>query len=123
MNIFKISKKAQAVLFVYFFITAVIIVVIAAVLAPMGVLFNTKMYEAGEDILARAQADIDNIQDATVQGQINDTIDAALDAGQNNIDVNAAIFQYGWVFVLILTGLIVFMQTRRLIEVGAGGFI
>ncbi len=117
------NKKAQAVLFVYFFISAIIIVTIAAVFAPMGVLFNSKMYAAGDDILARAQADIDDIHDTAVRTQINDTISAAKAAGQNNIDVNASIFQYGWVFVLILTGLIVFLQTRRLIEIGAGGFI
>ena len=79
------NKKGQAVLFVYFFISAVIIVIIAAVFAPMGVLFNTKMYAAGEDILLKAQDEIDEIDDTTVQGQINDTIDAALDAGTNNI--------------------------------------
>lgn len=119
----KHNKKGQAVLFVYFFISAIIIVIIAAVFAPMGVLFNTKMYQAGEDILLRSQDEIKGIHDLTVQAQINDTISVALDAGTNNIDVNAAIFQYGWVFVLILTGLIVFLQTRRLVELGAGGFI
>lgn len=117
------SKKGQAVLYVYFFIAAIIIVTIAAVFAPMGVLFNSKMYTAGESIMLKAQDEISGIQDASVRASINETVQQALDAGQNNIEVNAAIFQYGWVFVLILTGLIVFLQTRRLVEVGAGGFV
>lgn len=117
------NKKAQAVLYVYFIIAAVIIVTIAAIFAPMGVLFNTKMYTAGEDILADAQDEIELIQDASVKAAVNDTVQSAKDAATVNINTNANIFQYGWVAVILLTGIIIFMQTRRLIEVGAGGFI
>jgi hypothetical protein len=117
------SKKGQAVLYVYFIITAIIIVTIAAVLAPMGVRFNAAMYAAGEDILEDSKADIDAIQDNAVRKQVNATVEAALDAGANNIEVNAQIFQYSWVIVLILTAVVVFLNARRLVEVGAGGFI
>lgn len=119
----KKNKKAQATLYIYFIIAAIIIVVIAAVLAPMGVQFNTAMYEAGEEILLDSQPYIDAIDDASVRASINGTVHTALDAGTNNVEVNAAIFQYGWVLVLILTGVVVFLQTRRLIEYGAGGFV
>jgi len=117
------NKRGQAVLYIYFFIAAIIIVVIAAVLAPMGVLFNSEMYEAGEDIMLKSQDSIADIDNVAVREQINASIQAGLDAGVNNIEVNAAIFQYSWVIVILLTGLIVFMQSRKLIEVGAGGFI
>lgn len=119
----KLNNKAQAILYVYFFITAVIIVVIAGVLAPMGVMFNAAMYAEGEEILERSRPYINDINDLEVQAQINATVNAALDAGENNIEVNAAIFQYSWVAVLILTSLIVFMQTRRLTEISGGGFV
>lgn len=117
------NKKAQAVLYVYFMIAAVIIVTIAAVLAPMGVLFNTKMFTAGEDILAMSQDEINDIDNPTIRARVNSTVASAMAAGENNIDVNSAIFQYAWVVVVVLTALIVFLQTRRLIEVGSGGFI
>lgn len=117
------NKKGQAVLYVYFIITAIIIITIAAVLAPMGVRFNAAMYAAGEDILEDSKADIDSISDNSIRAQVNDTIYAALNAGANNIEVNAQIFQYSWVIVLILTVVVVFLNARRLVEVGAGGFI
>lgn len=119
----KQNKKAQAVLYVFFIITAIIIVTIAAVLAPMGVLFNTKMYAAGEAILEDAQPDIDNINDANIRAAVNSSVAAAKQAGSTSITVNSSIFQYSWILILLITGLVVFLQARRLIEVGAGGFI
>lgn len=112
------NKRGTVMLYITFMILAVIIVVIAAVFAPMGVLFNTKMYEAGEDIMLKANASISGINDATVRDHIQDTIQSGLSAQQNNIDVNGAIFQYGWVFVVIITGLVVFIFARRLVEYG-----
>lgn len=117
------GKRGQVVLYIYFFIAMIILVTIAAVLAPMGVRFNSAMYTAGEGILADAQPDIDAIQDASIRTAINESVTAAKSAGQNNVEVNAAIFQYSWVLVLILIAVILFIQSRRLIEVGRGGFV
>lgn len=119
----RLKKKGQAVLYVFWFITAVIIVTIAAVLAPMGVLFNTKMLQAGEDILDKSLDEINAIDDVTVKAAVNDTVLAAKNAGTTNINVNANFFQYSWVIILLITGVITFLQARRLIEVGAGGFV
>lgn len=117
------GKKGQAVLYITFFISALIIIVIAAVLAPMGVQFSTVMFTEGESILANAQPDIDAIQDTDIQAAINASVASAKEAGSTNIQVNSAMYQYAWVLVIILAGVIFFLQTRRLIEVGAGGFV
>lgn len=119
----KLNKKAQVVLYIYFIIAAISIVVIAGFMAPMGVRFNAAMYAAGEDIIEDSLADIEGISDLTVRTQVNDTVHNALDASATNITVNANIFQYSWVVMILLVGLIVFIQTRRLTEVGAGGFV
>lgn len=117
------SKKGQVTLYIYFFITASIIIVLAALLAPIGVLFNTKMFQAGEVIIGDSLDEIDGIQDLTVKASVNATVASAKAAATNNITVNSAMFQYAWVVVLVLTAIIVFLYSRRLIEVGAGGFI
>lgn len=117
------KKKAQVTMYIYFMFMAIIIIVIAAVFAPMGVLFNTKMYEAGEGILLDANDSIADINDATVRARVYAVVNSAYDAGENNIEVNANIFQYSWIIILVLTGIVVYLQTRRLVEVGAGGFI
>ena len=118
------QRKGQVVLYIFFIISAIIIITIAAVFAPMGVLFNTKMIQAGEDILGEAQDEIDLIQDTRVQAAVNSTVDAAFDAATTNINVNANIFQYGWLVMIILVGLIVFMQSRTIVEYNRrGGFV
>lgn len=89
----------------------------------MGVLFNTKMYAAGEDILLLANDSIADINDPVVKASIYNITNTAFAASQTNIEVNADIFQYGWVLLICLVGLIIFMATRRSIEFAGGGFI
>lgn len=114
------NKKGVVTLMIVFFISAIVIVLISSVLAPLGVLFNTKMYEAGDMILAYAQEDLDSISDANISSQIDSTIQEARDAGITNIEVNSDIFQYGWVIVLVLAAIVVFLFSRQLVEYGAG---
>lgn len=112
------NKKGSVTLMIVFFIAAVIIITITAVLAPMGVLFNTAMFTAGEDILNQSQPYIDDIKDTDIRNTINDVVTSAKAAGSDNIEVNANLFQYSWVFIIILTGLIIFLLTRRAVEYG-----
>jgi len=117
------NKRGVVALYLVFIISAVIVVLISAVFAPMGVLFNSKMYAAGLDIMSKANTSINNITDPVIKAEIQATIQSAYDAADNNIDVNAAIFQYGWILIIGLVAVIVFMYTRSLIEVGGGGFV
>jgi len=119
------NKKGIIWMYVIFMISAIIIVTVAGVLAPMGVLFNTKMMEAGVNILSIANESIQDIDDAGVRAAIGNATEQALDAGVSNIEVQSDLFQYSWVIVLILGAIIFFLATRRSIEVsgGGGGFI
>ena len=118
-------KKAQVSIYVAFIFTAFIIIIITAVLAPMGVLFNAKMYLAGEDILLQGNESISNIRDDEVRNAILATIDKAFLAQQNNIEINADMFRFSWIFILGLTASVVFLFKRRLVETsgGSGGFV
>ena len=100
---------------------AILIVVFAGLLAPMGVLFNTKMYEAGEEIMLDANSTLSQINDSNVRNTLYDTFSGGLNAVEDNIEVNNGIFQYGWIITLVLTGLISFMVTRSLVEFQTGG--
>jgi len=117
------NKKAQVTMYVVWFMAAIIILLVAALGAPMGVLFNSELYAAGEQILIDANSSIQNIQNDSVRTSVTDMVTQALDAQENNIEVNANLFQYSWVFVLILSGIVVFLFTRRTVEFGQGGFI
>jgi len=114
------NKKANISIYISFIIVSVLIVLIAAVFAPMGVLFNTEAYLAGQDILNRTMPRIQEIQDPVILAQINASVGAATDSAANNIAVNASIFRYSWVFIVLLAALVVFLYTRRLTEINSG---
>lgn len=119
-------RKGQVTIYLAFIISAVMIIMITAVFAPMGVLFGTEMFTAGEGILIRANDSIQNIQDATIRQQIEDANNAAISAGQQNIEVSTDLFQYAWVFLIVLTGLVAFLFTRQITEFqlrSGGGFV
>ena len=117
------GKKGQITFYLYFIIFAFVMIVLAALLAPMGVLFTTEMIGAGERILNNTQADLDDIQDTDIRESLNNTIISAMDTAQDNIEVNSSFFQYSWVFIIILSALGVFLLTRRIVEVTGGGVI
>lgn len=119
----KLNKKGQLALMINFIIVCFFVILVAAVFAPMGVLFNTKMYAAGEDIYMKANVTIGTIHDASVKARIYNMVSSGLGASENNIEVNNAIFQYSWIFILVLGALIGFLYTRRMVEYGYGGFI
>lgn len=117
-------KKGQVTIFITFIFISIIIITIAGVLAPMGVLFNTKMLTAGEEIINRSQADIANIQDVEIRTAVQNISVSAMAAGENNIIVNNQIYKYSAVIMIVLAGLVVFLFTRQIVEVtGRGGFI
>lgn len=116
----KKDKKGVVVLYFIFLIVAIFIIFVAAFAAPMGVLFNTELYKAGEDIMLQANESISGIQNDTVRSQIQTVVSGGLAATQNNIEVNNALFQYGWIVVLVLAGLVIFLFTRSLVELQTG---
>lgn len=119
-------KKGQVAIYFSFLIVAIIIILITAVFAPMGVLFNTEMYSAGEDILLRANDSIADINNTETRAAIYSMLDSSFDAAENNIEINNDLFQYSWIFIIILSGVILFLFTRVIVEFrtgGAGGFI
>lgn len=114
------NKKASLSIYITFMFVAIIIVMIASVFAPMGVLFNTEMYIAGEDIIEQANESISTITDDTVRNSYYDMISSSRNAVDNNVEINSDIFQYSWVFIIILSMIVVFLYTRRLSEINRG---
>lgn len=118
-----LGKRGQVAIYLAFIVLAIIIIVITALIAPMGVLFNIEMYKAGEKILNNSQVSLEGISDVEIREAVNESINAAKDNAQNNIEVNAAMFQYAWIVVLVLCSLVLFLYTRRIVEYGGGGLI
>lgn len=117
----KKKKKGQITLYIVFLFLAIIIILMGAVIAPVGVRMSTALYEAGEELMLDSVNDINGIEDINVRNSVNQSIQNALSASQNNIDVSAGLFQYSWVFLLLITAIVVFIQSRRVVEFSQGG--
>jgi len=113
-------KKAQVSMYVSWFFVSALIIAIAAVLAPAGIRFNTELYSAGEDILENSFDSIEGIQDENVRTAVNASVVEAQQATTDNIDILGAMYQYGWVVVLVISGIIFFLYSRRIVEYQQG---
>lgn len=119
----KKNKRGSISIYVTFITVAIFVVLIGAVFAPMGILFNTEMFKAGEGILNRSSDSIAGIQDVEVRNSVLGITQSAKDSYETNVEVNGALFQYSWLIVLVLTGLVLFLFTRRIVEFQGGGSI
>lgn len=118
------GKKGVMTLYISLFFIVVIILILAVFIAPMGIKFTSEVYAAGEDIMLSANETIQSIQNETVRTEINDMMNEALDSAEFNIQVNTDFFQYSWVFVILLAGIITFMYARQIVVFqGGGGFV
>ena len=117
------SKKSQVTIYLAGLIVMIIIVTISAFLAPLGARFTSEMVVAGQTELLRANETISKIQNQTIKDRWAGTVGEAYEAAETNIEVTTDMFQYMWVIVCAVVALILFLYTRRVIEVGGGGFI
>lgn len=116
-------KKANVTLLFVFVMIAGVIILLTAVFAPMGALFSTNLYAAGEDILMATNDSIANINDAEVKTAIYSVVDEAFAAQENNVNVSVSLYTYSWIFVIVISSIVIFLLARRNVELGTGGFI
>lgn len=123
----KKNKRAQVTIYISSLILAIIILVLTAVIAPAGVLFTAKSVEAGEKIMLQANESISQIQNATIRDKWHGIVGSAYEAADTNIEINSYLFQYSWVIMIALVGIVAFLYTRQLVEFqsrgGGGGIV
>ena len=114
------NKKGSVAIYITLMSTMFIIVVLAAIFAPLGVRFNAQAYEIGEQMMLDANSSIQEINDTAIRNSIENVVDSALESSENNIEVNAAMFKYSWIFVVALAALVAFLYTRMIAEYQSG---
>lgn len=115
------NKKGTLTLYIIMIFVSIIIILITAFAAPFGALMSAELYAAGEGILLDMNESINDINDTSVRDSIRGQTNAALNAGQTNIEVSTNIFQYGWILILVVLAAIIFLSARSLSEF-RGGF-
>lgn len=115
------SKKANLSLYILSSIFLFLIIVVAGLLSPFGVLISSAIYVEGEQLMLEANQTIQNIQNETVRARVQAVIDSGLAATEENIEVNTDLWKYGWVASLVIFGILVFLGARQMTEVNRGG--
>lgn len=116
------NKRGVVSIYLSLIFLVIIIICIAAVVAPLGARFITEMYLAGDQIMRDTNSSIQGIMNSQIREQVQTNLDAAVEAQGHNIDVNIYFFRYSWILVIGLGALVAFIQTRALVEV-SGGFV
>lgn len=111
-------KKGQMAIAIIIVLLVLGILFVSAIVAPFGLLFTTQTYQASEIMLNMSEDVAEDIIDPTIKQYVLDNVDQAKASTQDNIDVFASIYQYGWVLVLFIIGLVGFLWTRRAVETG-----
>lgn len=123
----KMNKKGQVMLYIYFIIIAVTITTLAAVLIPATTRINTEMFISGENLVRQSQTRIlGGISDSDIKSELNASFEGALAAAADNIETSNFIYQYSWLIIVFITGMIVFIYSRQIVETNkqyGGGFV
>lgn len=118
-------KNENAVLgfFLAFIFSATMLVFLFSFAIPFLTSFTVDLYVAGDSIIANAEEEIDNIQNATIKNQIQSNLQDMQAATQENINYMSFFYQYGWVFVILIITFTFFMLARSIVETKGYGVV
>lgn len=117
------GKKGIITFYIFWLFAALAFLIIAALASPLAVRVNTELYAAGDALMRDANVSLQGIENGEVRSELEQTFTEALAAEQDNIEINAQLFQYGWVIVLGLSSIVVFLAARRVVEYSGGGLV
>jgi len=116
----KNSRKGQVTTYVVFSVFAILILLVMAVMFPLGVRINTEVYAAGETIMLSSNDSLSKISNVTIRDSIKDSINGALENTENNIAVNAGFFKYSGLLMIGIIAFVMFMLVRQRKQVQQG---
>lgn len=118
----KLLKNDDAVLgyFFAFVLAGAMLVFLFAVATPFMVNFTTDMYAASDSLIADSIEHIASIQNETIRNRIQSGLQNMQNATEENINYLSFFYQYGWIFIMLVTVFTIFMLARRVVETKSG---
>jgi len=104
--------------FMVFVLLAVMLVFLFAIGIPLLMAVNSEFYAAGEPLLDRATASANEVENAEVQAAMLSNIEAQRQSIPDQMEVLGVFFQYGWLIIIVVIVMILFMASRKTIESG-----
>lgn len=107
------DSRGQLGMWLVFIFMAFTIIIIGAIMAPVGARFSAEMYAAGAELLNDTKYNpVAQIADADVRERLEATFDAAMATQEDNIEVSTGLYKYSWVILLVLTAIVLYLVTR-----------
>jgi len=113
-----LRKNNDAVLgyFLAFILSVTMLVFLFSFGIPFVTNFSTDLYVAGDSIIADAEDELANINNATIRNQLTDSLNNMQGATQENIEYLSFFYQYSWVFIVLIITFTFFMLARKVVE-------
>jgi predicted PurR-regulated permease PerM len=110
------QRKGVVGYFLVFVMLSVVLLFLFGAATPMLIDISGRFFQAGDSILAMNTDWINNIQNATLKAEIQNTLNSAQEASADNINILGFFYQYAWLVIIIVTLFVIFMATRLTVE-------
>lgn len=113
------GNRGSVSIFTVFIILAITIVLLSALVMPLVINFNTKIYQAAEPTLLNARATASTFQDANVSNAVLGSITSAQDSISTNIEIHSLFFTHSWFILIVMIALALWIYSRQQVELEA----
>ncbi len=110
------NEQGSISYFLVYVILAFILLVIFALIIPITIMFNTTIYQSAEDILLDANDVANEIQDPAIKAQLVRALGGNTESIATQVDILSTFFQYGWILIILIIVIVLFLQTRQTVE-------
>lgn len=114
------NQKGSFAFFYAFIILSVSLLVLFALGLPLITLILTNLYEAGEPLLQDQNTIANSIDNNAIRIAMQDNIESQINGIPDQIDILTVFYQYGWLIILIIIAVTLFIYARQTVETGIG---
>lgn len=102
--------------FLVFVLLGTMLLFLFAIACPFLISFSSHTYLMGQEIMENTMDDLEAIENETIREEIIGTINQSQAATAENIDMLSFFFQYGWVLIIVIVSVVMWMLARRTSE-------
>lgn len=112
------DERGSFAYFIAFMFLAITLVFLFGIGIPLLININTEFYAAGEDILNMSVNKTSQIQDANARAVFENAQSSMQASVQDQVSILSVFFQYGWLIIIVVIVLVLFMASRQQVETG-----
>lgn len=108
------TRKGNIGLFLIFVVFAFVMIVLFGLIIPFLININAGIFDGAQIILS--EINTDNIENEVIRAELNQTLTDATASIPTQINILSMFFKYGWLIIIVLILLMLFMLSRQSVE-------